>query len=115
MSQIATSSTHRARRGPTRTALAVVVALALALVVSGTPSPVSALPRVVSVSVSAQTGTLNVGTGGSVTYLVTVTNGTNSSLTAGLAPSGSPPARRRRSRRSARGPRTVRERPAHRR
>lgn len=90
MSQIATSSTHRARRGPTRTGLAVVLAVALALVVSGTPSPVSAAPRVGTVTVSAQTGTLNVGTGGSVTYVVTVTKGNTQNLSVALAATGLP-------------------------
>lgn len=48
------------------------------------------LPRVGSVSVAAQTGTLTTGTAGSVTFLVTVTRATTQALFAALTASGLP-------------------------
>lgn len=54
----------------------------------GSVTPAFALPRVFSVSVGSQTGTLTAGTAGSVSYTVSVTKATNNALLASLSVTG---------------------------
>lgn len=54
----------------------------------GSVTPAFALPRVFSVSVGSQTGTLTTGTAGSVTYTVSVTKATSNALLANLTVTG---------------------------
>ena len=70
----------------------LTVFMVLMAMVFSSVLPVAAAPRVGTVSVAGQTGTLNAGTGGSVTYSVTVTKGNNQTLTANLSITGTLPA-----------------------
>ncbi|NTW98008.1 MAG: multicopper oxidase domain-containing protein, partial [Oscillochloris sp.] len=73
-------------------ALLAVAMLALSLGIGTRPAAAAPalLPRVGSVSVAAQVGSLTFGTSSSVTYTVTVTRATNQTLTANLSISGLP-------------------------
>ncbi len=68
----------------TGTGLVILAALLMTvLIISVTPA--AAAPRVGSVAVGPQVGTLTTGTAGSTTFLITVTKGNNQNLTAGLS------------------------------
>ena len=81
-------STSRTRLGRR---LAAIVSV-LAVVLLGTAVPAQAAPRLGTVAVGAQAGTLTAGTPGSVTYEVTVTRGSNNNryLRANLSIAGLP-------------------------
>lgn len=77
--------TSLVRIGSRLVILAAMLVMALLNSVSPAAAMPAALPRVGSVVVAAQSGTLTAGTAGSVTYLVTVTRATNQTLTADLS------------------------------
>ncbi len=68
----------------------LTIILAMLTALFSNVMPAAAAPRVVSVSVGAQTGSLTYGTAGSATYTVSVTKGTLNSLTAALSVTGLP-------------------------
>ena len=71
----------------TGTRLAILASMLMTAFI-GSVTPALAAPRVASVSVGAQVGTLTTGTAGSVTYLVTVTKATSNALLANLTVTG---------------------------
>ena len=73
-----------------QTGAGLVVFASVLLVALGAVTTASAAPRVGTVSVAAQSGTLTAGTGGSATYLVTVAKGNTFSLTADMTITGLP-------------------------
>lgn len=76
--------------GLIRTGIQLTIILVMLVTLVSNVVPAAAAPRVVSVSVGAQSGTLTYGTGGNATYVVGVTKGTLNTLTAALSVSGLP-------------------------
>ena len=81
---------HRRTSNSVRTGAGLLVFATVLLVALGAVTTASAAPRVGTVTVAAQSGTLTEGAGGSVSYLVTVAKGNTFSLTADLTVTGLP-------------------------